>query len=348
VAELALIYDPRFLEHETGYHPERPERLLWALEKVTQLGLDRYCQLLAPRLATEEELVLIHDRVYINQVKAFASAGGGYLSLDTPGSARTYETALLSVGAVLRGIEVTVTGQFPAAFCLVRPPGHHAQRSVGKGFCFFNNVAVGARWAQQRYRCQRVAIVDLDVHHGDGTQEAFYSDPSVLYASIHQYPFYPYTGAKEEMGAGAGAGYTVNIPLPHGGSDEEYLLAVERVILPVTRSFRPQLILVSAGFDAHFADQLGDMNVSAAGFYRLTGELKALSELSHVPLVLALEGGYSQQGMSWGTAATVAALVGAPRPGEACASQEPFAPDRTGVRPEVRVLLESIADHRKI
>ncbi|MEW6545806.1 MAG: histone deacetylase [Bacillota bacterium] len=332
---VGLVYDPRFLEHETGFHPECPERLLWAVEKLGDMGLWDSCQLVAPRTATPEEVALFHDSRYIARVEAFSRAGGGLFCLDTAGSAGTYRAALLAVGGVLRAIEAACTGQFPSALCLVRPPGHHAGPALGKGFCFFNNVVIGALWARQRFALERVLILDWDVHHGDGTQDAFYADPGVLYFSWHQYPFYPYTGSWDECGTGAGLGYTVNVALPHGSTDEEYLLAFDRLLVPLANAYHPQLVLVSTGYDAHFADQLGDMDVTASGFWALSSRTKELAASLGAPLVMVLEGGYSRQGMGWGVAATVAALAGLPLSG-----QEPFGPESSGVRTEVEMQIE--------
>lgn len=333
---VGLVYDPRFLEHETGFHPECPERLLWAVEKLGDLGLWDRCELVSPRLATPEEVALFHHPHYITRVEAFSRQGGGHFCLDTPGSAGTYRAALLAVGGVLRAIEASYTRQFEAVLCLVRPPGHHAGPTVGKGFCYFNNVAIGALWARRRFSVERTLILDWDVHHGDGTQDAFYADPGVVYFSWHQYPFYPYTGTWEEWGAGQGFGHTVNVPLPHGGTDQEYLLAYERLLVPLARAYRPQLILVSAGYDAHFADQLGDMDVTASGFWSLAARTRDLARELGAPLVLSLEGGYSQQGMAWGVAATVAGLTGV-----SLEEREPFGPENTGVRPQVEVQIEA-------
>lgn len=333
---VGLVRDPRFLEHETGLHPECPERLLWADEKLGELGLLGRCRTLEPRPAEPREVALFHRPEYIARVEQFSRQGGGHFYMDTPGSAATYRTALLAVGGVLRAIETACTGDLEAALCLVRPPGHHAGPSLGKGFCFFNNVVVGALWARERFSLRRILILDWDVHHGDGTQEAFYADPGVLYFSWHQYPFYPYTGSREQRGEGPGLGYTVNVPLPRGAGDGEYLLAWDRLLRPLALAYRPQLILVSAGYDAHFADELGDMRVTAAGFRALAARTRDLARELGCPLVLTLEGGYSRQGMSWGVAATVAGLLGLPLGGE-----EPGRPADPGVRPEVEAQIEA-------
>lgn len=333
---VGLVYDPRFLEHETGFHPECPERLLWAVEMLADLGLWDRCELILPRMATAQEVALFHQPDYIARVEAFSRLGGGNFSLDTHGSAGTCRAALLAAGGVLRAVEATCSRQYQAALCLVRPPGHHAGPALGKGFCFFNNVVLGALWARRRFSFERILVLDWDVHHGDGTQDAFYADPGVAYFSWHQHPFYPYTGTAAELGAGQGFGYNVNVPLPHGASDEEYLLAYDRLLVPLARTYRPQLVLVSSGYDAHFADHLGDMDVTAGGFWSLTARTRDLARELNAPLVLSLEGGYSRQGMAWGVAATVAALAGVPLD-----AREPFGPESTGVRPEVELQIEA-------
>lgn len=328
--KVGLLYDPCYLEHETGDHPERPDRLVWATEKLRETGLWGRCQLMEPRAAAPAEVGIFHDPGYIARVEAFSRAGGGLFSPDTAGSRETYRVALLAVGGVLRALEAACTGELPAVLCLVRPPGHHAGPALGKGFCYFNNVVVGALWARARFGLDRILILDWDCHHGDGTQAAFYADPGVLYFSWHQYPFYPYTGNWDELGQGAGLGYTVNVPLPRGGTDEEYLLAWDRLVAPLARAYRPRLILVSTGYDAHFADQLGGMNVTAAGYLALASRTRELARELAAPLVMVLEGGYSSQGMGWGVAATVAGLTGVSLPG-----REPGAPHSAGIRAAV-------------
>src|SRR6266581_9501060 len=271
----ALIYDPIFLEHITPRnHPERPQRLEMAmkvLEALNWLERDGLVQM-APRAASEDELAAVHDRAYIHEVEAAGqrvaeemSRGGResrYFAPDTYVSPKSYEVAIKAAGAPLTAIDAVMQGKVDNAYCLVRPPGHHALPDTGMGFCLFNNVAVAARYAIDHYGLERVMIIDYDVHHGNGTQEMFYADPRVLYFSTHQSPFYPGTGAWDERGEGQGLGTTINVPLPAQTTYDTYEAVFRQVMLPAADRFDPQLILVSAGFDAHWDDPLSDMYLS--------------------------------------------------------------------------------------
>ncbi len=302
----ALIYDPIFLEHITPEkHPERPERLKMAMEVLRALNwLERDgLVLLAPRPATEDELAAVHDRRYIQKVKTAArkvaerqDSGGRktrFFATDTYISARSYEAAIKAAGAPITAIDAIMKGEIDNAYCLVRPPGHHAVAESAMGFCLFNNVAVAARYAIDQYGLERVMIIDYDVHHGNATQEMFYSDPRVLYFSIHQAPFYPGTGLSDECGEGAGLGTTINVPLPATTGYETYEPVFRQVMAPAADRYNPQLILVSAGFDAHWKDPLGGMYLSTAGFAKLTGIIIELAQyLCNGRLILVQEGGY--------------------------------------------------------
>ncbi len=237
---------------------------------------------------------MIHASEYISYVKSKAEKGGGWLDPDTVMSPKSYEAALYAAGGVLVAVEAVMKEEVDNAFALVRPPGHHAIQDRAMGFCIFNNVAIAAKFALSKFNLNRVLIADFDVHHGNGTQDAFYSDPKVLYFSTHQYPFYPGTGWMDETGTGAGEGTTVNFPMAAGWGDEEYLRAFNEVLIPVARRFQPQLILVSAGFDAHWADHLAMMKVTITGFAQMAMILKELAaELCQGRLVFTLEGGYN-------------------------------------------------------
>lgn len=320
----ALIYDPIFLEHITPEkHPEQPQRLQFALEVLKALNwLEREgLVLLPPRAATEDELAAVHERAYIRKVKAAArraaeeEARGGrkthFFATDTYVSAKSYEAALKAAGAPLTAIDAIMNGQVNNAYCLVRPPGHHAVAESAMGFCLFNNVAVAARYALERYGLERVMIIDYDVHHGNGTQEMFYSDPRVLYFSVHQAPFYPGTGLSDERGEEPGLGTTINVPLPATTGFETYEPVFRQVMAPAADRFDPQLILVSSGFDAHWADPLGGMHLSTAGFAKLMEIIIEEAQfLCDGRLVFVQEGGYNVQAMGACVATCINLLLG--------------------------------------
>ncbi|HEV2580467.1 MAG TPA: histone deacetylase [Ktedonobacteraceae bacterium] len=320
----ALVYDPIFLEHITPpNHPEQPERLRRAMEVLEALGwLEREgLVLLSPRAASVDELAAAHDRPYIRKVEAAArraaekEAAGGrasyFFATDTYVSAKSYEAAVLAAGAPLTAIDAIMEGEVENAYCLVRPPGHHAVAESAMGFCLFNNVAVAARYAIDRYGLERVMIIDFDVHHGNGTQEMFYHDQRVLYLSTHQAPFYPGTGLSDECGEGAGLGTTINIPLPAGTGFETFDPLFRQVVAPAADRFDPQLILVSAGFDSHWDDPLGGMNLSTAGFSKLVGLLiEEAKFLCQGRIVFVQEGGYSIEAMAACVATCINLLLG--------------------------------------
>ena len=277
--------------------------------------------LLAPRAASEDELATVHDRRYIRRVEHAArragekEAGGGRLSYffatDTYISAKSYEAATRAAGAPLTAIDAIMSGEVENAYCLVRPPGHHAVAESAMGFCLFNNVAVAARYAIDRYGLERVMIVDFDVHHGNSTQEMFYGDPRVLYFSTHQAPFYPGTGLSDERGEGPGLGTNINVPLPAGTGFETFEPVFRQVLAPAADRFDPQLILVSAGFDAHWDDPLGGLNLSTAGFAKLIGILLEMARsLCQGRIVFVQEGGYSIEAMAACAATTLNLLLG--------------------------------------
>lgn len=282
-----LYADPLFLQHDAGVgHPESPGRLARieeVLARAPLAGLSR-C---APREASPEELTAVHSPAYLRSLSQLAGTRA-QLDPDTAMSEQSHAAALRAAGAAVQAALDVLWGRSTNAFALVRPPGHHAERDHAMGFCLFNNVAIAAE-AARRAGAQRVLIVDWDVHHGNGTQHAFYGRSDVLYMSSHQYPFYPGTGAMEELGQGAGRGFTVNAALPAGRTDADFGAIFEEVFLPVAQAFAPDLVLVSAGFDAHRADPLGQMRVTERGFAAMCG---ALAELAPGKLALVLEGGY--------------------------------------------------------
>jgi acetoin utilization deacetylase AcuC-like enzyme len=291
-----MVYDAVYLEHDTGDHVENSRRLVETMSYLKETGIKEKLAALSARPALLEELEMIHSPNYISYVQGVAEKGGGWLDSDTVMSPKSYQAALYAVGGLLVAVEAVMKGEADNAFALVRPPGHHAVRDRAMGFCIFNNVAIAARFALTKFNLDRVLIADFDVHHGNGTQDAFYADPKVLYFSTHQYPYYPGTGWIDEVGTGEGEGFTVNFPMTAGWGDDEYLRAFNEVLVPAARRFQPQLILVSAGFDPHWADQLAMMRVTITGFARMATILKELAaELCQGRLIFTLEGGYNIQ-----------------------------------------------------
>src|SRR5436853_981578 len=290
------------------------------LEALDWLQRDGLVQI-PPREATEDELAAVHDRAYIRQIKEVAEevareAQQGdrktrFFATDTYISAQSYAAAIKAAGAPLTAIDAIMSGEVDNAYCLVRPPGHHALPDEAMGFCLFNNVAVAAQYALDRHGIERVMIIDYDVHHGNGTQDIFYTDPRVLYFSVHQAPFYPGTGHSDERGEGAGLGTTINVPLPATVGYEVYEPVFRQVMVHAADRFDPQLILVSAGFDAHWNDPLGQMNISTAGFARLTEIIIQLAQqLCNGRLVMVQEGGYSLNAMAGCVASCINFLLG--------------------------------------
>ena len=312
---VALIYDPVYLEHDPGsHHPESAARLTATLKVLEEKGMLPRLAQLAPYAATPEDLALVHHPAYVRAVERAAAQGGGYLDFDTIISRGSYQAAVMAAGGAMRAVDAVLDGEAQAAFALVRPPGHHARPTRGMGFCLFNNVAVAARHALRR-GLQRVLIVDYDVHHCNGTQEAFYRDSDVLYFSVHQYPSYPGTGDYDEVGEGVGDGYTVNVPLPAGTGDAGFESAFTEILAPLARRFRPELILASVGYDAHWTNSvylnMVAMNMSVQGYATLARRLQALAdELCRGRLALVLEGGYHLEAQAYSTLATFAALLG--------------------------------------
>jgi acetoin utilization deacetylase AcuC-like enzyme len=306
-----LVYDPIYLEHDTGDHVENPRRLVDAMSYLKATGIKERLISLPARPASLEELEMIHAPEYVSYVKSKAENGGGWLDPDTVMSPKSYEAALYAAGGVLVAVEAVIKGKVDNDFALVRPPGHHAVRDRAMGFCIFNNVAIAGEFALSKFNLNRVLIADFDVHHGNGTQDAFYADPKVLYFSTHQYPFYPGTGWMDETGTGAGEGTTVNFPMAAGWGDEEYLRAFNEVLVPVARRFQPELILVSAGFDPHWADHLAMMKVTITCFAEMAMILKGLAaELCQGRLVFTLEGGYNLRVVASSIKATFDVLLG--------------------------------------
>lgn len=304
----ALIWSPRFREHATGAHPESPERIDALQRALDAAGMWDGRLVLDPVPATMEAVLAVHTPEMVAFTQAVAARGGGYLDPDTIVSPASWEVALLAAGGACRAVDTVLHGDALRAFALGRPPGHHAEPDEAMGFCLLNSVAIAARHAQ-RSGAARVAILDWDVHHGNGTQAVFWRDPSVLFVSLHQYPFYPGSGAAAERGADAGVGTTLNIPLRAGSGDEVYLDAFERLALPALEAFAPDLLLISAGFDAHHDDPLAMMRMTTAGFATLARRVQAAAQaLCGGRLVLVLEGGYNLDALGDSVVATIRAL----------------------------------------
>jgi acetoin utilization deacetylase AcuC-like enzyme len=295
-SKTGFVYHERFLEHDTGPgHPERPDRLRETVRHLRENGLWRELQHLIFDPASEEWLLQAHTPEHVAFVREACRQGATVLDTgDTHVGAASYDIALLGIGGVLAAVDAVLAGLLANAFCAVRPPGHHAESGTAMGFCLFNTVAIAARYAQTKHGIGRVAIIDWDVHHGNGTQEIFYEDRSVLYISTHQYPFYPGTGGREERGAGPGVDFTLNIPMRAGSGEPEYLAAFTREIVPLLETFRPELILLSAGFDAHRDDPLANINLTEESFAQLTTiVMGSAAKCCNGRIVSILEGGYN-------------------------------------------------------
>ncbi|MFC1821963.1 histone deacetylase [Thermodesulfobacteriota bacterium] len=293
-----IVKDGRYMNHHMGdFHPESPKRLeaIYAMLREPDMA-GKFVEV-PVREATREELLLVHSSPYVDKLAATAGKDQVYLDPDTQTAAGSYEAALLAAGGLCQAVKMVADGELENAFALVRPPGHHAEKSQAMGFCLFNNIAVGARFAQEALQLNRILVIDWDLHHGNGTQHSFEDDPSILYFSTHQSPYYPGTGAFSEAGVGRGAGYTVNVPLPTGCGDDEYVGIFEKILKPVALDFNPELVLVSAGFDIYSGDPLGGMNVTPKGFAGLTRSImEVAASCCGGKMVMTLEGGYNVEG----------------------------------------------------
>jgi acetoin utilization deacetylase AcuC-like enzyme len=309
----AFLSDDRFLLHDTGpSHPERAARVSVVLD---QLEKQPWFEKLLPLRAIscdEAWLCSVHDVELVQRAKKACLDGYSYLdSPDVQVSQQSFDTALLATGGILRLVDTVVSGQANNGFALVRPPGHHAEKNTALGFCLFNNVAIAARYLQQRHGLDKILILDWDVHHGNGTQHLFEDDPSVYYISLHQYPHYPGTGAASETGFGRGAGATLNCPMAAGSGDDEYQQAFKQKILPGISEFRPEAVLVSAGFDAHQADPLGAVNLSTSCYGWMTERMLEIADQhSDGRLISMLEGGYNLNALADSVAEHLLALLG--------------------------------------
>lgn len=293
-----VIYDDFYLKHNSGPgHPENAGRLEAIKKKLGDPALKGRIVIIKPRKATGEEIELIHDKNYIKEVERLSKSGGiSYLDSDTAVTEHTYDCALLAAGGCFEGLDLILgkDSRCRSFFAAIRPPGHHAFRGGGRGFCIFNNIAIGSEYAMQKYGVKRIAIIDFDAHHGNGTQDLFYDSESVMYISFHQYPHYPGTGSLDETGTGAGKGFNMNFPFAPRTGEEDYLIALRDVIIPVMEKFKPELFLVSAGYDSHLLDQLSSLNLSEESYCRIMYVISYLSsKYSGGRVGILLEGGYN-------------------------------------------------------
>jgi acetoin utilization deacetylase AcuC-like enzyme len=336
---VGLLYDPLYLEHRTGQHPENPGRLRGVTSRLREQGLWDQLQHVPAEPATWEAMTAVHVRGYLEALEEAAAAGGGWLSADTVMSERSFDAARLAAGAAIAGANAVLAREVRQAFSLSRPPGHHARPSQAMGFCLINIIAVAAAAARDQ-GLERVFVLDFDVHHGNGTQEIFEADPRVFYASTHQYPAYPGTGALEETGRGEGRGFTLNVPLPAGVGDAGLLRAFDQVIAPAARIYRPQLFLASAGYDAHWSNSRYlssiQMGVTVSGFAQLVRRLRDLAdELCDGRIAFVLEGGYDPEALGWSVAATLDVLLDRP-------VTDPLGPPPEGdIEPEINDVIEA-------
>jgi len=296
------------LEHETGAHPERPERIVAI---TTELGLHDWAgyELVPSQAAPDQALIAVHSAAHVQRIRRLAKAGGGSIDADTVMSASSFVAAQHAAGGAIELVDRVLSGTAPTGFSVHRPPGHHATADRAMGFCLFNNVSVAARWALDHHRCERVMIVDFDVHHGNGTNDIFSADPRVLFVSVHESPLYPGTGPATDVGVGAGEGFNVNLPVASGSGDETFVGMVDAIAVPLALVFRPQLLLVSAGFDAHRDDPLATCTVTEDGFAAMCGLLRDAGAALAVPVAGVLEGGYGLDGLARSLRVSMEALA---------------------------------------
>lgn len=308
-----IVRDERYINHITDdYHPENPDRLRSIYAMLQEDDMEGSFTDILPRLATREELEMVHLPSYVDLIASTADQPARRLDPDTVASPKSYEAALLAVGGVLESINTVLQGKADNAFALVRPPGHHAERNRAMGFCIFNNIAIGAKYAMKAHGLERTLIIDWDVHHGNGTQNAFYADRTALYFSTHRYGFfYPGTGDPAEVGAGEGEGFTINVPMSPGSGDAEYGNIFLHLLRPIALAYKPQIILVSAGFDTYSRDPLGGMAMTDGGYARLTNIIMDIArETCGGNIVIALEGGYDLTGLARSVRAVLKELQG--------------------------------------
>lgn len=311
MSKTAIVYDPFNLKHTLEGHPENYRRLESTWQLLQDDGILEELLQVPSSPAPLDAILRVHTHQYVQRLQMLSEQGGGRIDADTYVNADSYQAALLAAGGLLNMTDMILDGGVENGFALIRPPGHHALEQRGMGFCLFSNAAIAARWAQDKHGVNRVLIVDFDVHHGNGTQAIFYDDPSVLFFSTHQFPFYPGTGDADEMGGEIAYGTKVNIPLPANVGDAGYLSSFQEVLEPVARGFQPELIILSAGFDAHWLDPLAGMNVSIGGYMKLLEIVMELAdELCKGKLVCVLEGGYHLDVLAHSVLSTLRKLSG--------------------------------------
>jgi acetoin utilization deacetylase AcuC-like enzyme len=308
-----FLAHPSSLEHDTGGHPEQAARITAIDRELSGRGWLGFERVQSPAVS-REVLTAVHPEAYVASIERACAAGRRYLDLDTLVSPGSFEAALHAAGGAMRMVELLVSGEAWRAFSAHRPPGHHATRTRAMGFCLFNNVAVAARYALDRLGVARVMILDWDVHHGNGTNDIFHESDRVLFVSIHQSPLYPGTGPASDAGSGAGEGFTVNLPVPPGSDDTVFTSLVDQVAVPLAEAFSPQLMLISAGYDAHSEDPLADCRVTEEGYGAMARSVSRVCSSLEVPLGCVLEGGYALAALAQSVVATLEALVADPRP----------------------------------
>jgi acetoin utilization deacetylase AcuC-like enzyme len=303
-----LLAHPSSLAHETGGHPEQPARMVAIERELEARGWLGYERVLSPA-AERARLTAVHTERHVDAIQRLAEAGGGQIDLDTIVSPGSFEAAQHAAGGAVELVDRLLSGSAPTGFSAHRPPGHHATPTRAMGFCLFNNVAIAARSALDVHGLERVMIIDWDVHHGNGTSDVFHASAEVLFVSIHQWPLYPGTGGADDAGEEDGAGFTVNLPVPGGTGDEDYVSLIDHVVAPLTAAYEPQLVLISAGFDAHRDDPLADCRVTEDGFAAMTATMQLVCAELGVPLGGVLEGGYALGALASSVAVTLEALA---------------------------------------
>ena len=314
MGKTGLVYDPRYLDHDMGAgHPESPNRLRAIIQQLGQSGMAARLTRIEPREAEDEWITQVHTPAYLSMLKTHAPASGRVsLDPDTSMSPGSLPAAYLAAGGALAAVDAIMNKQVEHVFCAVRPPGHHAEAGHAMGFCLFNNVAIAARYVQKKYGLTRVLIVDWDVHHGNGTQHSFEDDPSVLFFSTHQFPHYPGTGRESERGRGTGEGYTINVPMEAGEGDEEYRSVFQKSLVPAADDFKPDFVIISAGFDAHKDDPLASMGLTEEGYADLTGIVAGIAKRHACERILSsLEGGYNLTALAASVDRHIQALLAA-------------------------------------
>jgi acetoin utilization deacetylase AcuC-like enzyme len=306
-----FLADPSSLEHETGHHPERAARITAIEQELAALDWLGFERVRSPRVE-RDVLTAVHPPEYVSMIEDVSRSGGGALDPDTPASSGSFEAALHAAGGAVRLVELLLDREAPFGFSSHRPPGHHATRDRAMGFCLFNSVAVAAQYALDHRGLERVMVLDWDVHHGNGTNDIFHASDQVLFISIHQSPWYPGTGPASDAGSGAGEGFTVNVPVAAGADDHVFRSLVEHVAIPLLERFEPQLVLISAGYDAHHEDPLGSCRVTEHGFASMTRSVRRACDSRDVRLGCVLEGGYAVEALARSVAATMRELTPGP------------------------------------